>query len=300
MFSFDHILKNLKLQIKSGNTLIRLIAANVVVFIAIKLIWVISFLVQASTLNKWVADILSLPASLDYFITQPWSIITYMFLHTSFWHIFFNLLVLYWFGTLFVQYLSPRRLKHVYFLGGIAGGLLYMLAFNIFPVFANALPEALALGASAAVFAIMTAIATYQPNIIVRLFLFGSVKIKYIALVLIALDVFRIPEGNAGGHIAHIGGAAFGFLYIYLFRKGTDISNWGILNKGFSFKHKRKPKMKVHKNTKAQKPVSDEEYNRQKKIRQQKIDAILDKVSQKGYDSLTKEEKELLFKAGKN
>ena len=183
-----------------------------------------------------------------------------------------------------------------YILGGLAGGVLYILAFNILPVFGEALPQARALGASASVMAIVAAISFYVPNYTISMIFFGKVKIFYLALALFIIDFFMIRHGNAGGHIAHIGGAIYGFLYVYYLRKGKDISKvfpsfiFKSSNKGF-VKRKVRPKKTTHK-----RPVNDDNYNRNRVQNQKKIDKILDKISSSGYDSLTKEEKELLFK----
>ena len=246
-------------------------------------------------MQEYILDYLALPANMDMLISRPWTLFTYMFLHTSFWHILFNMLWLYWFGRIFTSYLTQRQLLSTYLLGGIAGGLLYILTFNIFPVFSETLYMARALGASASVMAIVVAISVYVPNYTISLIFFGRVKIFYIALILFIVDFFTIRNGNAGGNIAHIGGAVYGFLYVYYFKKGRDFS------KIFSIFDKRKGKPKIKrkkpkiKAEKPKRPLSDDEYNRLKAREQKRIDEILDKISQSGYESLTKEEKALLF-----
>jgi membrane associated rhomboid family serine protease len=244
-------------------------------------------------MEEVILDYLALPASMDLLITRPWTLFTYMFLHTSFLHILFNMLWLYWFGKIFTQYLkSQRQLITTYILGGLAGGLLYILSFNLFPVFADVLPEARALGASASVMGIVMAIAFYVPNYTVNMIFFGKVKIFYLALALFVIDFFMIRHGNAGGHIAHIGGAIYGFLYVYYLKKGRDFSKFwpNFKFKWGDTKKRHKPKVAYSK-----RPVKDDEYNRKKAGDQKKIDHILDKISRSGYDSLTKEEKEILF-----
>jgi len=289
-------MEDLKRFFRESSILPRLIIINVGIWALIQIIFVIGWAFNSSDMymESYILDYLALPASLDILITRPWTLFTYMFLHTSFWHILFNMLWLYWFGKIFTQYLNQRQLLTTYLLGGIAGGLLYIITFNILPVFQESLHLARALGASASVMGIVMAISLYVPNYAITLILFGRVKIFYLALALFIIDFFMIRHGNAGGHIAHIGGAVYGFLYIYYLKKGRDFSKLfpGIGFKGnnpFSRKP-RKPKM-----TYSKRPVSDEEYNRRKANDQKKIDAILDKISRSGYESLTKEEKAILF-----
>ena len=262
----------------------------------IQLVFVIGWAFNRTDLiiEQAVLDYLALPASIDVLITRPWTLFTYMFLHTSFWHILFNMLWLYWFGKIFTQYMNQRQLVTTYILGGLAGGILYILTFNILPVFSDALPFAKALGASASVMGIVMAISLYVPNYTISMIFFGKVKIFYLALALFIIDFFMIRHGNAGGHIAHIGGAIYGFLYVYNLKKGKDFSKifprFKITNSPFA-KKKHKPKVSYR----SKRPVSDEDFNRKRVHDQKKIDLILDKISRSGYDSLTKEEKEILF-----
>jgi hypothetical protein len=176
--------------------------------------------------------------------------------------------------------------------GGLAGGLLYILAFNILPVFDSSLPLARALGASASVMAIVASISLYVPNYTINLIFIGRVKIFYLALALFVLDFFMIRHGNAGGHIAHIGGAVYGFLFAYYLKKGRDFSK---IFPGFRRPTIRRKPGSWKKSASYTRPVTDEHYNRERASKQKKIDQILDKISRSGYDSLTKEEKELLF-----
>lgn len=295
--SSNPFIQDLKSQYKNGSALIKLIFINVGVFISVHLIKIILWLLTANTTSEFIVKWLALPADVTTIIYKPWTVITYMFLHEQLFHIFFNLLVLYFGGRIFLQFLSQKKLVVTYLLGGLAGGLLYIIAFNVFPVFKPILPISVALGASASVMAILIAAATYVPNFVVRLIFIGNVKLKYLAMVYIVMDLISIPQGNAGGHIAHIGGALFGFIYIQQLKKGRDFAA------GFSrfldaIKNMFKPrkKMKVVYN-KATKTKSDYDYNAEKKTNQDKIDAILDKISKSGYDSLTAEEKAILFDA---
>ncbi len=290
---------DIKNQYKNGSALIKLIIINVAVFVLIHLVgiffWLFTGINGTGVIVKWLA----LPADFTQIIFQPWSVISYMFLHEQLLHILFNMLVLYFGARIFLQFLSEKKLVVTYLLGGLAGGFLYILTFNLFPVFEGVLPISIALGASASVMAVLVAAATYVPNFVVRLIFLGNVKLKYIAIVYIAMDVLSIPKDNAGGHIAHLGGALFGFLYVQQLKKGRDFAA------GFAkfldalkgmFKPKRKMKVVYNKSKQTR---NDYEYNAQKKASQQKIDAILDKISKSGYDSLSKEEKAILFEQSK-
>lgn len=293
------IIDDLKHQYKTGTALIKFIFINVAVFILVHLIGLLIFFFTGVSGSSMVAYWLALPADFGQLILKPWSIITYMFLHKGFLHIAFNMLILYFGGQIFLQFLDAKKLIGSYILGGISGGVLYILAFNIFPVFNEIVSGALTLGASASVMAVLIAIAAYVPNYTVRLVLLGNVKLKYIALFYVVMDIISIPQGNAGGHIAHLGGAFFGFYFIYRLRNGKDITigvNRLLNYIAHLFSSKRKMKV-VYKNP--GKTKSDVAYNAQKAANQQKIDAILDKISKSGYDSLSKEEKAILFDASK-
>jgi len=241
---------------------------------------------------------LVLPTDLIELIKQPWSIITYAFLHAGFWHLFWNMYLLYWFGTFMLNLFKAKRFLTIYLLGGISGGLLYVLAYNLFPVFNNI--DKNLMGASAAVLAIVIFIATYAPNTEVRLFMF-KLKLWQIGLAMILLDLVQLPSsGNAGGLIAHMGGALFGYLYATQLAKGNDIGRWfeDLIDWFVNiFKpREKKPFRKVHRTKQAKSPQSRTKPSEE---HQKKIDSILDKIGHSGYDSLTKAEKDFLFKAGK-
>ena len=283
------IIDDLKHQYKTGTALIKFIFINVAVFILVHLIGLLIFFFTGVSGSSMVAYWLALPADFGQLILKPWSIITYMFLHEGFLHIAFNMLILYFGGQIFLQFLDAKKLIGTYILGGISGGLLFILTFNIFPVFNEIVSGALALGASASVMAVLIAIAAYVPNYSIRLMLLGNVKLKYIALFYVIMDIISIPQGNAGGHIAHLGGAFFGLYFVYRLRNGKDITigvNRLLNYIAHLFSSKRKMKV-VYKNP--GKTKSDVAYNAQKAANQQKIDAILDKISKSGYDSLSKD-----------
>ena len=297
-YSQQNPFENLKSFFKSKNVLVRLIIINIAVWLGIMFLDVLFDLFNANFIEN-VISWLAVPAYLGKLLFRPWTLITYMFLHYDFWHILFNMLWLYWFGRIFLEYLNERQLFTTYILGGLAGALFYILTFNIFPKFQDAYINSVALGASASVMAIVVAISYYVPNYRINLMFFGPVKIFYIAVISIVMDVIMIRSANSGGHLAHLGGAIWGFYYIYVLRKGFDMSKYF---DGFSFnkiiasfKKPKKTKFKnVYTNTR---PVKDEDFNYEKKKNQKSIDEILDKISKSGYESLSKEEKELLFKA---
>ena len=219
-----------------------------------------------------------------------------MFLHQSFIHLLFNMIWLYFGGQIFLSFFDNKKLISTYVLGGISGAVLFIISFNLFPVFASTLPNAVAVGASASVLAIIMAIATKSPNYSIRLFLIGNIKLKHIAIVSIVLDILSIPQGNAGGHIAHLGGAFFGYLYVKQLNGGNDIaSGFNKIMDYLATYLKRESKLKKAYRRKK----SDQDFRRGKVQTQAKIDNILDKISKSGYESLTKEEKDILFKASK-
>ncbi|MCE5347037.1 MAG: rhomboid family intramembrane serine protease [Bacteroidales bacterium] len=284
---------DIKKTFRNGSSLTRLIYVNVAVFILITVAGVIGFLLSNPAIPEGTLRLVAVPSFLNILLARPWTIITYMFVHKDIWHILFNMLWLYWFGRIFLEYLDQKKLVAVYLLGGISGALVYVLSFNIFPAFTGIVAESVAIGASASVMAVVIAIAAYVPDYTVQLFLFGRIKIKYMALAIFVLTSIMDFSVNSGGKLAHMGGALFGYFYTINLRQGRDISKG--FNKMIDFFvtiFKPRPKLKVtHK-----KPVTDYEYNKIKAQHQTKINSILDKISKGGYDSLTKEEKETLFK----
>ena len=288
---------DIKRTFRNGSNLTRLIYINIAVFIFITILAVIGFLLKNEQITIKAIDILSVPSALNALLLRPWTIITYMFVHKDIWHILFNMLWLYWFGRIFLEYLDQRKLVAVYLMGGLAGAVLYILSFNIFPAFENVVSQSVAIGASASVMAVVIAIAAYVPDYTVQLFLFGKIKIKYMALAIFLLTSIMDFSTNAGGKLAHIGGAVFGYFYTINLRQGRDAGK--SFNKIIDYivtLFKPRKKLKVtHK-----KPKTDYEYNRVKTENQTIINSILDKISKGGYDSLTKEEKETLFKESQN
>jgi membrane associated rhomboid family serine protease len=289
-----NIVDEIKESFKQGTALHRLIYLNLGLFLAVQIVRIVLLLSNAPELYDTFLRYLAIPSNPDILVRRPWTVFTYMFLHEGFLHILFNLLWLYWFGIIFVQELGMKKLLSTYLVGGLAGGLLFVLFYNIFPVFAPVKGSAIALGASASVMAVVVATATYRPERRMHLMFIGPVKIGYIALAMFILTSMVDFSVNTGGKIAHIGGALTGFLFAYYYRQGRDITRGfdRMMDHVATWFKPGKQKMKVtHK-----RPADDLEYNKQKKEEQKEVDEILEKISRGGYDSLTSREKERLFK----
>ncbi len=287
-----NLLQDIKNYFNNNMVLYRLVLINVVVFIGVNIVDLFGFLFGLSfSLDKLLRLFFGLEAGVANFIWKPWTIVTYMFLHDDIFHILFNMLFLTWTGKLFSEYLGQQKLTATYFLGGIAGGLFYIIAYQIFPAFANH-NQAILIGASAGVLAVFFAVATLLPNYTTQLLIIGSIKLKFLAIIMFLLYAFSIPSGNAGGHIAHIGGALFGFVSIKFLQSGTDITKW--FTKLFSFKSRSRKNMKVVYRSNEN---ADEIYMEKQRMTQENLDRILDKINRSGFDSLTADEKEFLYKA---
>ena len=289
-----HIITDLKEAFRRGNVFIQLIYINVGIFVATALINILLQLFNRSAAG--IFELLALPASFTRFILQPWSLFTYMFMHAGFMHILFNMLWLYWFGGLFLTFFSERQLGGLYLLGGIAGAVLFLVAYNIFPYFRTVAAYSYLMGASASVMAIVFAVSFYRKDLEIGLFLIGRIKLIYLALFTFVIDLLAITSTNAGGHIAHIGGALFGMWFASRIRNGKDLTapmnrliDW-FVNLG-----KRKPKMRVT----YKRNETDYEYNARKHQESVDLDTILDKLKRSGYESLSAEEKKRLFDASK-
>jgi len=292
------IIDEIKLSFRKGSYLIRLIYINLAVFIIVGVVSVPFFLTEtAFPVRQWF----SLPSSIGSFITHPWTIITYMFFHQGIFHILFNLLWLYWFGRIFLEYFDQRKLVSLYLLGGICGGFLYMTAYNLFPIFKPVVEGAMLLGASASVIAIVIAVSYYAPNRSLHLVLIGPVKLKYIAVISVILYILQIASTNSGGNIAHLGGAAWGLLWAWQVKQGKDISSGFeiFMDHVFTWFKPRKRNLKVTYRKKSPQKMKDWEYNASKSMQQKEINRILDKIGKSGYESLSREEKDILFKMGR-
>jgi membrane associated rhomboid family serine protease len=287
---------------RPNNAHVQLIIINVVIYVVLGVFMVISTIGEFDVFFDAVHRQLAIPANFSAFLSRPWTILSYAFVHdlSGILHILFNMIVLYWFGRLFVEYLGSDKLIDVYVLGALFGAIFYLLAYNTIPFYMEKTNQfnIQMVGASAAIDAIVVATATLLPNYTFYLIIFGPVRIKYIAFITVFLSFLGTTGSNAGGNIAHLGGALIGFIYLKQLQAGINWGSWITLTLDwFKDLFSSKPKVKVsyrseEKRKKATKvPVS--------KTSQDEIDAILDKISERGYESLTKEEKEKLFNASK-
>lgn len=290
---------------RPDNGLMQIILINLAVFVVLIVLRVLLTLTGGAGAYDTMMHWLMLPSSVPEFLTRPWTLVTYFFLHERFFHILFNLLFLYWFGKIVKEFLGGSKVVNLYILGGLAGGVFYILIYNTIPFFAERVDTSMMLGASAGVFAVVVGAATFMPNYTIFLMFIGPVKIKYIAIFYVILAFAQSTGQNAGGELAHLGGAALGFLYIKQLQNGTDWGKWlqSFLSfvKSF-FVHQPKVKVSYRKDPKTRKRGSASTTAQQTKsdTSQEEIDAILDKISHSGYESLTKGEKQKLFDASKN
>lgn len=283
----------LKSRFRQKDLLVQLILINIAVFVIVNAFRIVATLFKLESFD--LISYIGVSSSLS-MLVKFWTPFTYMFVHENLWHIFFNMLLLYWFGQIFLSYFNPKILGSLYVLGGLSGALLYIIAFNTIPFYMD-MGHVPMIGASASVMAIIFAVSFYRPNTTIRLILIGEVKIVYIALFFFVLDFFALDSiNNVGGHVAHIGGAALGYLFAIRYQKGKDITRWitrGI--DGIANISKPKPKMKV----KFKKREEEYTYNERKNNDQEILDHILDKIKASGYSSLSKDEKQRLFEASK-
>lgn len=280
----------LRYQFARLNIAEKLIAINILIFIVDGL----SGALFGKTFSHWF----HLPKDFFEFLVQPWSLATYSFFHAGLGHIFWNMIVLYFASRIFLNLFDAQRFINVYFLGLMLGGMLFLLSYNVFPTLINS--NTALIGASAGVNAVLIFVCAYLPNQEVRL-IFFNIKLWYIGAALVIKDLVLIGMGeNIGGGMAHLGGAFLGYMYARQLYKGNDIGagffkfRQSIMDL-FKPKEKKAPLKTVYKKKSASQ--NSEAYNKQAK--QRKIDTILDKISKSGYESLSKEEKDFLFKAGK-
>lgn len=297
------IIDDIKTAFRQPNNILKqLILINVIVFVVLIVLRTILFITSGEWLYALIFSNLAISSSPLYFATHPWTLITYFFTHEGFLHIIFNMLNLYWFGQLIREYIGDRKLLSLYVLGGIAGAVLYLLSYNFIPYFADRMVIGTMIGASASVLAIVMAAATLLPNYSFNLILIGPVKIKYIAAFLVLLSISGAIGSNAGGNIAHIGGAFIGWLFIKQLQRGNDMGRPVLaVTDFFGDLFKRKPKMKItHRRFSTgstAKPNGSKTNSGPLSPSQHEIDRILDKISSSGYESLSKEEKQKLFQA---
>lgn len=301
----NRIINEIKDSFKAGNFLTKLIYINAGVFVVVKLALLICNLTGVST--SWLL-LFELPAHASLLRFQPWTVITYMFLHVNFLHLLFNLIALYYFGQLFLQFFSQKQLVAVYIWGGLAGALAYIASFMVFRTSVIDSWVSYLLGASASVMAILFAAVGHAPHYKVRLALIGEVKLLYIGIFFLAIDLLGINSITTGTVAAHVGGAVMGYLFAYFLQKGTDLSlpitrciDW-VVNHWPQNLFTGKKRMKVTVNHTAN--MSDAQWNKQQKEqaikRQERIDQILDKIKTSGYQNLTDEEKKSLFDLSKD
>jgi Uncharacterized membrane protein (homolog of Drosophila rhomboid) len=290
----EDIFTNIKRSFRNGSIPIQLIYINVGVFLIIRIFGIICLLFNIPHIS--LLDFLELPSSIPDLLRKPWTLITYMFTHYDVLHILFNMLWLYWFGNIFMQFFNARQFGGLYILGGLAGALFFVLTYNTLPYFQSAAPYSSLIGASASVMAIVFAISFYRKDLEINLLFIGRIKLIYLALATLVIDFLAITSDNAGGHIAHIGGALLGILFASRIKQGKDFTK--PINKVVDWVvnlRKPKPKMRVtYKRTE-----TDYEYNERKNKQSEDIDLILEKLKRSGYESLSKEEKKKLFDASK-
>jgi membrane associated rhomboid family serine protease len=285
------IIEDIKLQYKIGGVANKMIYWNVGIYL-LSIILFYQFKTGVFEYPNWLA----VSSNPDVLVTRPWTLLTYAFFHYGFLHIFFNMMVLNFTSRLFLTFFTQKQYLGLYFLSAIFASIIFVLSFYLLG------KSSLMVGASAAIMALLVASTTYQPLMEVRLLLIGNVKLWHITAVILILDLMQIQLDNTGGHIAHLSGAFFGFLYIKLLQNGTDLSV--IVTNTINFfstifdKKQKTPFKKVHKTSQRKTPIRESKVVIKDKTQQQ-IDEILDKISQSGYDSLTKEEKEFLFQSGK-
>ena len=272
-----------------------LIVINIAVFLILKIVGVFCALFQLTP--EYFHSLLELPSGFDRLIFRFWTFITYMFVHLDFWHILFNMLWLFWFGRIFLLFFPPKQMAGMYILGGLVGGTLFILSYNFFPFFESSSNSSYLIGASASVMAIVFATAFYRKNFEIPLLFIGNIKIIYVALICLIIDLLSITSLNAGGHIAHIGGAIVGILFAECIKNGTDITLW--INKIIDMLINLFKKKPAQMHVKYKRFESDYEYNKKKNTSNEEIDHILDKIKKSGYGSLSDDEKKKLFEASK-
>jgi membrane associated rhomboid family serine protease len=285
----NNLLADLKYKVfRSGNPVFFYIGINTIVFVAVALFSVTYFLAGNTNIRflDYAREYFAFPAALPKLPFRFYTVLTYQFLHEDIFHILFNMLWLFWMGNIFIDFLKPRQFHFVYLSGGIMGALFFALAFNVFPPFIPMAYAATVIGSSASVMAIAVAVTTLLPDYTISLMFIGTVKLRYVVLIYLLIDLIGIGYSNPGGSFAHLGGAFMGFIYIKLLQNGKDWS--GIF--------KKKSKLKVVRND-SPKGSAKSAGN---EVNQKEVDMILDKISKTGYNKLSKEEKEILFKASKN
>ena len=293
--------ENLYKKYRGSDVVGKFIFVNVALYVLLLFIGVFSVLFNAGSLSADVLSFVELPASLGEFALRPWTVFTYMFIHAGLWHILWNMLALYFFGRIFLNFYSVRHFVGIYILGGLFGALFFVLAYNLFPYFGPYLPFSRLVGASAAVLAVVVAAAVRSPQYRINLMFVGSVKLSTFALVVVAMSFLMLSGENAGGNFAHLGGAFAGWLVADMLNKGRDLTQ--VVNGPIDWVSSlivrlRTPRKKKTKFTYTRGGRSaDYDYNARKKADEAEVDRILEKVKKGGYASLSEEEKKRLFEA---
>lgn len=290
---------NLRIKYKQGTVVEKIIYINVAVFLLQAVVLLICRLLGLG--SGFVANFLQLPADLSLLLRRPWALLTYMFTHANLMHLFFNMLWLYFFGRFFMRAFHKRQFYIVYFGGGLAGALLYLLAYNVLPYYRPMAELSMLTGASAAILSLTLAVAFYRPDEELYLMLVGRIKMKWLAVAIIVIDLLSLTGDNGGGSLSHIGGALFGLaagLYYQRFGLWQSDSSWKNVKNNLRTSFAAKNKKNYHRAYRETADV-DQAYRNQRKADSDRVDAILDKVKASGYDSLTAEEKQFLFNAGK-
>jgi len=287
---------------KQGTIVTRLIFINTGIFLVLRLTLVLLGLFKVE--GSGFMDYLEMPSYLPQFLRTPWTAFTYMFVHLDLMHILFNMLWLFFFGGMFLRWFSPRQLGGLYFIGGLFGALFFAVFYNLLPVFQGV--NASLMGASASILALGIAVAFYRPDEPVSLFLLGTIKLKWLAIVMVVMDILSLNGSNAGGSMAHLGGAVAGLMFGLTLRQNIDITRWiNPFIDGLTNLFRPRPKMKVtYQRSKSEQtykaPDVEQEYRDNRKAEMDRLDTILDKIKKSGYDSLTVQEKQYLFESSKN
>ena len=287
---------------KQGTIVTRLIFINTGIFLVLRLTLVLLGLFKVE--GSGFMDYLEMPSSLPQFLLTPWTAFTYMFVHLDLMHILFNMLWLFFFGGMFLRWFSPRQLGGLYIIGGLFGAFFFAVFYNLLPAFQGV--NASLMGASASILALGIAVAFYRPDEPVSLFLLGTIKLKWLAIVMVVMDVLSLNGSNAGGSMAHLGGAVAGLVFGLTLRQNIDITRWiNPFIDGLTNLFRPRPKMKVtYQRSKSEQtykaPDVEQEYRDNRKAEMDRLDTILDKIKKSGYDSLTAQEKQYLFESSKN
>ena len=297
------IIDDLKTRYSQGSMLMRFIYINIAVFVVLHVLTLVFLLLGIDT--QWPLRMVEVPTAWQQLLRRPWTLLTYMFAHYELLHILFNMLWLYWLGRIFLEFFLPRQLGGLYVLGGLGGAAFFVLAYNLLPHFAG--QPGLLLGASASVIAIVVAAAVYAPHYKIGLLFIGDISLKWVAIITVGIDLLSFDTGNAGGHIAHLGGAFTGALWALNIKRGHDITN--PINAVIDMvvgtvRHLARHKGKDAAGAPAAQDVSSQRPSASQKPKgptayEERLDQILAKIKQSGYTALTDDEKDFLFNASR-